>query len=66
MGCELAARLAAQYDLRVVSRSGERLYLAVRTLLVFNHSASEPPSLVGAIDLRHWESPRRYVDLGFA
>lgn len=64
MGRELLARQAAHYHVRVVSRAGERLHLAVRTLLVYGGDATVAPAVAGVLDLRHWESSRRYIDLG--
>ena len=64
MGRDLSAGLGSAYDLRAVSLSGERLYLVVRTFLVYESARDDGPVLNGVIDLLHWESPRRYYDMG--
>lgn len=64
MGHDLAGGIGSSYDLRAISVSGERLYLVVRTFLLYESARLSGPVLTGVIDLLHWESPRRYIDLG--
>lgn len=68
MGADLACGRANEYQLKAVCRSGDRLYLAIRTLVVRETTASSViPSAVragGSIDLLHCESPRRVFVLG--
>jgi hypothetical protein len=58
----LANGRADRYVLNAVSRTGEQLHLAVRTLVL--HDPAVPTRVGGVIDLMHWQSPRRYFDVG--
>lgn len=64
LGRDLGAGIGSSYELRALSLSGERLFIVVRTLLLLGSDRQYGPMLNGVIDLVHWESPRRYFDLG--
>jgi hypothetical protein len=57
----LASGHAGHYALKAVAKSGDRLHLTVRTLVV--HGSDLATQIGGVIDLVECQSPRRYFDL---
>lgn len=60
MGADLEMSKAGRYQIRAVAKGGDRLFLGIRTHLVFGRSA---PWMRGVIELLSSENVRRFFDL---